>query len=517
MTAIDVGSPANDRASSAAAATTWINLSNPANASGILTELQVYVNAQGSFKVATVANTGWNVYYVRGVADLGVLTVGYHDITGLELPVATGDVLAWYSSGGKFEADTTGGTGIASKAADTLYEGTYFDAVSSSGWNPSIYGVGSTQTLVGCDAINEAMDSVRDNYLSCVSQWFLDNWPLEESENFKEAMILYMADTISAGAGGGLTLEDLQTELATLKTDLEAYIDTQMTALASWLGVNPLDVISLKDRIDTNESNCVSASDTWGNRITNTNTNSLQTVLDAIPAGSGLTQGDLDDAVTTINGHSDTVEDNLRGASQQDLTTVYNRIPTSGWATPTNVTDARDATIDNLNGSSNKTLTDVFDHIVTSGWATPANLTSLAATIMGTGAPDIAAVMEAVGDLADLIPGDSAPVWPGLANVTLGTPVALADGLHLTEAMDGVLITVTTPPSKTGLLNIGGKYFDYREGEIAFETDNGEVEPWQYLGFRNAIFTPKTMTQAAGCRLRVLAGAEGIVTPWTKT
>lgn len=112
---------------------------------------------------------------------------------------------------------------------------------------------------------------------------------------------------------------------------------------------------------------------------------------------------------------------------------------------------------------------------------------------------------------------DLPPVWPGSANVTLGEPVALVDQLNLVGTMDGVLVNVTTPPTKTGVRSVGGALYDYNVGEIAFETDGGEIEPWQYMGFRSAIFTPKTMTSAAGARFRVLAGAAGTVTPWTRS
>lgn len=109
----------------------------------------------------------------------------------------------------------------------------------------------------------------------------------------------------------------------------------------------------------------------------------------------------------------------------------------------------------------------------------------------------------------------TAPVWPGVANVTLGTPEALTGQLHITGTMDGVIVNITTPPSHTGLRVIGGANYDYNVGEVAFETDEGDIEPWQYMGFRTAIFTPKTMAHAAGARFRILAGAEGTVTPWT--
>jgi hypothetical protein len=108
-----------------------------------------------------------------------------------------------------------------------------------------------------------------------------------------------------------------------------------------------------------------------------------------------------------------------------------------------------------------------------------------------------------------------APVWPGAALVTMGTPVALVDQLVVDEVMDGVLIEVTTPPSKVGAYRLGGVTLDYGAGRIAFESDDGQLEMWQYLGFRDAIYTPKTMAHASKARLQVLGGAEGTVTPWT--
>jgi hypothetical protein len=108
-----------------------------------------------------------------------------------------------------------------------------------------------------------------------------------------------------------------------------------------------------------------------------------------------------------------------------------------------------------------------------------------------------------------------APVWPGPGGVVFYTPAALVDQLHLTGTMDGVIIAVTTPPTRVGQYQLGGVILDYGVGRIAFETDSGDIEPWQYLGFRAAIYTPKSMAHANGVRLQVLGGAEGTVTPWT--
>lgn len=109
------------------------------------------------------------------------------------------------------------------------------------------------------------------------------------------------------------------------------------------------------------------------------------------------------------------------------------------------------------------------------------------------------------------------PVWPGIGLVTLGTPVALVDGLVVDGPMDGCLVDVTTAPTRVGQRVIGGKTFDYNSGEMTFGTDDGYLEPWVYTGFRTAIFTPKTMQRAAHAYFRVLAGAAGTVTPWSRT
>lgn len=119
-----------------------------------------------------------------------------------------------------------------------------------------------------------------------------------------------------------------------------------------------------------------------------------------------------------------------------------------------------------------------------------------------------------------LIPSDKplvAPVWPGADLVTLGEPWSLVNDLEIESPMHGVLVSVTTPPTRTGLRSIGGRPMDYGVGELAFRTDNGEAEPWQYMGFRDAIYTPKTMAIAGGVLFRVLGGAGGTVTPWTIT
>lgn len=109
----------------------------------------------------------------------------------------------------------------------------------------------------------------------------------------------------------------------------------------------------------------------------------------------------------------------------------------------------------------------------------------------------------------------TAPVWPGSGAVELGEVVGLADQAVIEGPMSGILVNITTPPSRVGQRLIGGSIYDYNVGEVAFESDAGDLEPWQYIGFRQAIYTPKSIQLAARARFRVLAGASGTAQAWT--
>jgi len=115
------------------------------------------------------------------------------------------------------------------------------------------------------------------------------------------------------------------------------------------------------------------------------------------------------------------------------------------------------------------------------------------------------------------LPGQLAPVWPGIDYVTLGAPVALSADLELAGPMDGLLIAITTPPTGLGKFIIGDRTWWYRLGQIAFVSDNGEVEPWQYLAWDQSVYCPRQMNQAASALIRCMAGAAGTATPWVVT
>jgi len=106
------------------------------------------------------------------------------------------------------------------------------------------------------------------------------------------------------------------------------------------------------------------------------------------------------------------------------------------------------------------------------------------------------------------------PLWPGLANVTLGTPVALDVGVTITTPMDGVLVAVTAVPANTSFFQFDDVESYRFIGALAFFSDDGDEEFPQNLGFQNAVYCPKAMTEAAGVKVRTKPGIVGTVTPW---
>jgi hypothetical protein len=112
----------------------------------------------------------------------------------------------------------------------------------------------------------------------------------------------------------------------------------------------------------------------------------------------------------------------------------------------------------------------------------------------------------------------ASPVWPGLANVTLGTPVALASGVTIVTPMDGVLIDITgTDPDFNHHFNYDGLVAHRNVGALVFLTDDGEAEGFQPLGFISAVYCPRTIKRAGAVKLMSSHGLTGTVTPWTIT
>lgn len=110
-----------------------------------------------------------------------------------------------------------------------------------------------------------------------------------------------------------------------------------------------------------------------------------------------------------------------------------------------------------------------------------------------------------------------APVWPGLALVTLGTPVAITTAFTIAVPLHGVIVNLTAEPSKSSFYSFDGVNSYRNLGALSFTTDDGEQEASTSLGFTSGIYTPKTMGQASGVKVRTVGGVAGTVTPWVIT
>jgi hypothetical protein len=115
------------------------------------------------------------------------------------------------------------------------------------------------------------------------------------------------------------------------------------------------------------------------------------------------------------------------------------------------------------------------------------------------------------------VAGLGAPVWPGLALVTLGTPVTITTAMTIAVPLHGVIVTLTAEPSKSSFWSFDGINSYRNLGALSFTTDDGQQEPSQSLGFTSGIYTPHLQVQAAGVKVRTVGGVAGTVTPWVIT
>lgn len=111
----------------------------------------------------------------------------------------------------------------------------------------------------------------------------------------------------------------------------------------------------------------------------------------------------------------------------------------------------------------------------------------------------------------------NAPVWPGLASVTLGTSLALSDGLVVPGPLDGVIVTITSVPVPISFYPFGTRKSYVRAGAILFVDDNGEAEFPAPIGIDDMVVTPKQMEHADHAVIRLASGVVGTVTPWSIT
>lgn len=108
-----------------------------------------------------------------------------------------------------------------------------------------------------------------------------------------------------------------------------------------------------------------------------------------------------------------------------------------------------------------------------------------------------------------------APVWPGLAGVTLGSAVALVDGIVVAGPMAGVILAITSVPNPISFYPFGSIRSFVRAGALVFTDDNGDSEFPQPFGPENQLILPVMMSSAASCTVRLPSGVVGTIQPFT--
>lgn len=112
------------------------------------------------------------------------------------------------------------------------------------------------------------------------------------------------------------------------------------------------------------------------------------------------------------------------------------------------------------------------------------------------------------------VPVNLAPVWPGIAAVTLGAPTSITAQMTVAGPMDGVIVSITSVSPSKPALNYDTETAYKFIGALAFVDDNGDVETFQPLSWSHALYSPLRMTQAASVVLRTDPSVVGTVTPW---
>lgn len=147
--AIDVGNPAIDRTSGAVQGSTIIDLTNPANDSGILTDVDLWFKINfgtpANVKVGTFYLVSGVTYKCRAYAYVGTITPGSKQtVSGLAIPIHAGDFIGIFwsnlSTESSIEQDSAGYVGYAYKIGDYVTVGSETTYTVGSNGRISVYG-----------------------------------------------------------------------------------------------------------------------------------------------------------------------------------------------------------------------------------------------------------------------------------------------------------------------------------------------------------------------------------------
>lgn len=281
-------------------------------------------------------------------------------------------------------------------------------------------------------------------------------------------------------------LEAVRDSLTEMRGDLPYTLRDVRDALGGDPFINHQDLLSAISGIPAGSNQDVLD---WLNLYLGTTGPTLEqfgTMISDLATIAGYDLGDVLDAIAAIPGVDLTAITNKLNAIQPNesynLTTITNTL--SDIHGDLNVVRVD---VDDIRGENNYTLTSVMDRL-----------------------DDIAAAVSA-------IPDSALPLWPGLANVTLGASLPLTDGMTVPGPLHGLIFTITASAPRAQKFMFGTVASWARVGQVLFVTDRGDYERGQTYGIDQHIVTPTTMQSAASALILVNPNWEGTVRPWTRT
>ena len=207
-TEIDIGSPAINRDGYLDMAWTYIDLTNPANASGKITSVEIYARANynlANCEVATFFLVSGSNYSTRGTHTIGAVTGGSKQtFSGLDIEVEAGDFIGIRFSSGHLEFDTSGGTGILYKSGDYIPCTNETFSVYDANGILSLYGAGGSAT--GELTIGDSF-SITDSKTTSISKVLAEAFSIADSwiARLRFGELLDIADSLVKNATEQLT------------------------------------------------------------------------------------------------------------------------------------------------------------------------------------------------------------------------------------------------------------------------------------------------------------------------
>lgn len=141
---IDIGSPAIGRPSSAYLPYTYVNVDNPANESGTITQVELWSQTNiADCVVATFYVVSGNNLSTRDTYYIGSVALGAKRTFGVNLTVEAGDYIGINATSGDLEAHSAGYAGLWRYSGDAI-PCTNVLFILLAGDTMSLYGTGTT-------------------------------------------------------------------------------------------------------------------------------------------------------------------------------------------------------------------------------------------------------------------------------------------------------------------------------------------------------------------------------------